>query len=79
MESFTGLDPSTELESSIITAGTSRPNYSSLDTTAHSNFNQLKRKADFLGTSHVNIVSILWYKKNVTRASVYYMYEYHLS
>lgn len=47
--------PSTESEPSVVTACTSGPSCSSLDTTTHSNNTQRKRKADLLVTSYVNI------------------------
>lgn len=52
--SSTAPGPSTESEPSVVTAGTSGPSCSSLDTTTHSN-TQRKRKADLLVTSYVNI------------------------
>ncbi|XP_050441789.1 nucleoprotein TPR-like [Adelges cooleyi] len=45
--------PLTESEPSVITAGTSGPSCSSLDTTTHSNNSQRKRKADLLVTSYM--------------------------
>lgn len=47
--------PSTESEPSVVTACTSGPSCSSLDTTTHSNNTQRKRKADLLVTSYVSI------------------------
>lgn len=47
--------PSTESEPSVVTACTSGPSCSSLDTTTHSNSSQRKRKADLLVTSYVSI------------------------
>ncbi|VVC26804.1 Major intrinsic protein, conserved site [Cinara cedri] len=52
--SSTAPGPSTESEPSIVTACTSGPSCSSLDTTTHSsNNNQRKRKADLLVTSYM--------------------------
>lgn len=51
--------PSTESEPSVVTACTSGPSCSSLDTTTHSNNTQRKRKADLLVTSYVNIILFL--------------------
>lgn len=48
--------PSTESEPSVVTACTSGPSCSSLDTTTHSNNSQRKRKADLLVTSYVIII-----------------------
>ncbi|XP_022171411.1 nucleoprotein TPR-like isoform X3 [Myzus persicae] len=45
--------PSTESEPSVVTACTSGPSCSSLDTTTHSNSTQRKRKADLLVTSYM--------------------------
>lgn len=45
--------PSTESEPSVVTACTSGPSCSSLDTTTHSNSSQRKRKADLLVTSYM--------------------------
>eukprot|EP00102_Acyrthosiphon_pisum_P026921 XP_016664131.1 PREDICTED: nucleoprotein TPR-like [Acyrthosiphon pisum] len=45
--------PSTESEPSVVTACTSGPSCSSLDTTTHSNSSQKKRKADLLVTSYM--------------------------
>ncbi|CAI6354434.1 unnamed protein product [Macrosiphum euphorbiae] len=45
--------PSTESEPSVVTACTSGPSCSSLDTTTHSNTSQRKRKADLLLTSYM--------------------------
>lgn len=52
--SSTAPGPSTESEPSVVTAGTSGPSCSSLDTTTHTNNTQRKRKADFLVTSYVS-------------------------
>lgn len=56
--SSTAPGPSTESEPSVVTACTSGPSCSSLDTTTHSNNTQRKRKADLLVTSYVSISCI---------------------
>lgn len=53
--SSTAPGPSTESEPFVVTACTSGPSCSSLDTTTHSNNTQRKRKADLLVTSYVSI------------------------
>jgi nucleoprotein TPR len=62
--SSTAPGPLTESEPSVVTACTSGPSCSSLDTTTHSNNTQRKRKADLLVTSYVIINYIKYFLLN---------------